>query len=159
MCHNWLLQRRAQQDARTPEKMKRNQSLVANGNLSLEEKKRKILRSLHRLEGLGILRPPQSENQILQMIAKVTARLLSAALHVSSVHHRFVLVLEILENAFKMILSRFQSGWILDICLKLLLFSLKLPYYSFASGMETEKGSEGLRYLRLCTVRMKVKHL
>ncbi|XP_030605093.1 ras GTPase-activating-like protein IQGAP3 [Archocentrus centrarchus] len=70
VCHNWLMQRRAQQDARTPEKLKRNQSLVANGNLSLEEKKRKILRSLHRLEGLGILKPPQSENQILQMIAK-----------------------------------------------------------------------------------------
>lgn len=72
VCHDWLMQRRAQQDARTPEKMKRNQSLVANGNLSLEEKKRKILRSLRRLEGLGTLKPPDSENQILQMIAKVT---------------------------------------------------------------------------------------
>ncbi|KAM9352702.1 ras GTPase-activating-like protein IQGAP3 [Symphorus nematophorus] len=70
VCHDWLMQRRARQDARTPEKMKRNQSLVANGNLSLEEKKRKILRSLCRLEGLGVLRSPQSENQILQMIAK-----------------------------------------------------------------------------------------
>ncbi|XP_008296555.1 ras GTPase-activating-like protein IQGAP3 [Stegastes partitus] len=70
VCHDWLVQRRARQDARTPEKMKRNQSLVANGNLSLEEKKRKILRSLRRLEGLGVLRAPQSENQILQMIAK-----------------------------------------------------------------------------------------
>ncbi|XP_037640441.1 ras GTPase-activating-like protein IQGAP3 isoform X2 [Sebastes umbrosus] len=69
-CHDWLMHRRAQQDARTPEKMKRNQSLVANGNLSLEEKKRKILRSLRRLEGLGVLKPPQTENQILQMIAK-----------------------------------------------------------------------------------------
>ncbi|XP_072249511.1 ras GTPase-activating-like protein IQGAP3 [Leuresthes tenuis] len=70
VCHDWLMQRRAQQDARTPEKMKRNQSLVANGNLSLEEKKRKILRSLRRLEGLGVLRPPGTENQILQMLAK-----------------------------------------------------------------------------------------
>ncbi|XP_040899613.1 ras GTPase-activating-like protein IQGAP3 [Toxotes jaculatrix] len=68
--HDWLMQRRAWQDARTPEKMKRNQSLVANGNLSLEEKKRKILRSLRRLEGLGVLRAPQTENQILQMIAR-----------------------------------------------------------------------------------------
>ncbi|XP_035529126.1 ras GTPase-activating-like protein IQGAP1 [Morone saxatilis] len=70
VCHDWLMQRRARQDALTPEKMKRNQSLVANGNLSLEEKKRKILRSLRRLEGLGVLKPPQPENQILQMIAK-----------------------------------------------------------------------------------------
>ncbi|XP_028984021.1 ras GTPase-activating-like protein IQGAP3 isoform X1 [Betta splendens] len=69
-CHNWLLQSRARQDARTPEKMKRNQSLVANGNLGVEEKKRKILRSLRRLELLGVLRPPEIENQILQMIAK-----------------------------------------------------------------------------------------
>uniref|UniRef100_A0A673CTI4 IQ motif containing GTPase activating protein 3 n=1 Tax=Sphaeramia orbicularis TaxID=375764 RepID=A0A673CTI4_9TELE len=69
-CHDWLMQRRARQDARTPEKLKRNQSLVADGNLRLEEKKRKIVRSLRRLEGMGVLRPPQSENQILQMIAK-----------------------------------------------------------------------------------------
>lgn len=75
-CHDWLVQRRAQQDARTPEKMKRNQSLVANGNLSLEEKKRRILRCLRRLEGLGVLRPPKAEDQILRMIAKVTGRAL-----------------------------------------------------------------------------------
>ncbi|XP_067456357.1 ras GTPase-activating-like protein IQGAP3 isoform X1 [Thunnus thynnus] len=70
VCHDWLMQRRARQDARTPEKMKRNQSLVADGNLSLEEKKRKILRSLRRLESLGVLKPPETHNQILQMIAK-----------------------------------------------------------------------------------------
>ncbi|XP_034534751.1 ras GTPase-activating-like protein IQGAP3 [Notolabrus celidotus] len=68
--HDWMVQRRARQDARTPDKLKRNQSLVANGNLSLEEKKRKIVRSLRRLEALGVLRPPQTENQILTMIAK-----------------------------------------------------------------------------------------
>lgn len=72
MCHDWLMQRRVQQDARTPEKMKRNPSLAANASLSLEEKKRKILRCLRRLEGLGVLKPAQTENQILQMIAKVT---------------------------------------------------------------------------------------
>ncbi|KAM7421703.1 hypothetical protein PAMA_015717 [Pampus argenteus] len=70
VCHDWLMQRRARQDARTPEKMKRNQSLIADGNLSLEEKKRKILRSLRRLETLGVLQPSQTQNQILQMIAK-----------------------------------------------------------------------------------------
>uniref|UniRef100_A0A8C5BF84 IQ motif containing GTPase activating protein 3 n=1 Tax=Gadus morhua TaxID=8049 RepID=A0A8C5BF84_GADMO len=66
--HGWMMQRRAQRDARTPDKMKRNQSLVADGNLSLEEKKRKIVRSLRRLEALGVLTPPDSEAQILQMI-------------------------------------------------------------------------------------------
>jgi len=53
--------------------MKRNESLVANGQLGLQEKKRKILRCLRRLEGLGVLRPAESSDQILQMIAKVTA--------------------------------------------------------------------------------------
>uniref|UniRef100_A0A8C7G3B2 IQ motif containing GTPase activating protein 3 n=1 Tax=Oncorhynchus kisutch TaxID=8019 RepID=A0A8C7G3B2_ONCKI len=48
--HGWMMHRRAQRDARTPEKMKRNQSIVADGNMSLEEKKRKIQRSLRRLE-------------------------------------------------------------------------------------------------------------
>lgn len=66
-----MMHRRAQRDARTPEKMKRNQSIVADGNLSLEEKKRKIQRSLRRLESLGVLTPPDSETQILQLIAKV----------------------------------------------------------------------------------------
>ncbi|XP_043972598.1 ras GTPase-activating-like protein IQGAP3 isoform X1 [Gambusia affinis] len=70
VCHGWLVQRRARQDALTPEKMKRNPSLVANGNLSLEEKKRKIIRSLRRLEALGVLRPPRAEEQLLQMVAK-----------------------------------------------------------------------------------------
>ncbi|XP_039662009.1 ras GTPase-activating-like protein IQGAP3 [Perca fluviatilis] len=70
VCHDWLIQRRARQDARTPDKMKTNESLVANGNLSLEEKKRKILRCLRRLEGLGVLRAPNPEDQILQTIAK-----------------------------------------------------------------------------------------
>lgn len=70
-CHDWLVQRRTQQDARTPDKLKRNQSLIANGKLSLEEKKRKILRNLRRLEGLGVLRQDESERQILQMLAKV----------------------------------------------------------------------------------------
>uniref|UniRef100_A0A4W5MJU1 IQ motif containing GTPase activating protein 3 n=1 Tax=Hucho hucho TaxID=62062 RepID=A0A4W5MJU1_9TELE len=63
--HGWMMHRRAQRDARTPEKMKRNQSIVADGNLSLEEKKRKIQRSLRRLESLGVLTPPDSETQIL----------------------------------------------------------------------------------------------
>uniref|UniRef100_W5K300 IQ motif containing GTPase activating protein 3 n=1 Tax=Astyanax mexicanus TaxID=7994 RepID=W5K300_ASTMX len=66
--HGWMMHRRAQRDARTPEKMKRNQSLIADSNLSLEEKKRKIQRSLRRLEALGVLTPPDSETQILQLI-------------------------------------------------------------------------------------------
>lgn len=66
------MQRRAQQEALTPEKIKRNPTLIANSSLSLEEKKRKILKSLCRLEASGVLESPHSENQILHMIAKVT---------------------------------------------------------------------------------------
>uniref|UniRef100_A0A8C9VMN6 IQ motif containing GTPase activating protein 3 n=1 Tax=Scleropages formosus TaxID=113540 RepID=A0A8C9VMN6_SCLFO len=59
--HCWMMKQRAQLDARTPEKMKRNKSLIADGNLSLEEKKRKIQRSLRRLEALGVRTYPGVE--------------------------------------------------------------------------------------------------
>ncbi|KAA0702572.1 Ras GTPase-activating-like protein IQGAP3 [Triplophysa tibetana] len=68
--HGWMIHQRAQREARTPEKMKRNQSLIADGNLTLEEKKRKIQRNLRRLESLGTLTPPDSHSQILCLIAK-----------------------------------------------------------------------------------------
>ncbi|XP_051576134.1 ras GTPase-activating-like protein IQGAP3 [Myxocyprinus asiaticus] len=68
--HGWMMHQRAQRDARTPEKMKRNQSLIADGNLTLEEKKRKIQRNLRRLESMGALTPPDTHKQILQLIAK-----------------------------------------------------------------------------------------
>ncbi|XP_051999765.1 ras GTPase-activating-like protein IQGAP3 [Xyrauchen texanus] len=68
--HGWMMHQRAQRDARTPEKMKRNQSLIADGNLTLEEKKRKIQRNLRRLESMGALTPPDTHTQILQLIAK-----------------------------------------------------------------------------------------
>uniref|UniRef100_A0A8C1RKS0 IQ motif containing GTPase activating protein 3 n=1 Tax=Cyprinus carpio TaxID=7962 RepID=A0A8C1RKS0_CYPCA len=68
--HGWMMHQRAQRDAQTPEKMKRNQSLIADGNLTLEEKKRKIQRNLRRLETIGALSPPDTHTQILQLIAK-----------------------------------------------------------------------------------------
>uniref|UniRef100_A0A8C1RL25 IQ motif containing GTPase activating protein 3 n=1 Tax=Cyprinus carpio TaxID=7962 RepID=A0A8C1RL25_CYPCA len=66
--HGWMMHQRAQRDAQTPEKMKRNQSLIADGNLTLEEKKRKIQRNLRRLETIGALSPPDTHTQILQLI-------------------------------------------------------------------------------------------
>ncbi|XP_072316674.1 ras GTPase-activating-like protein IQGAP3 [Eucyclogobius newberryi] len=68
--HNWLVQSRARQDAQTPEKLKRNESLMANSNLSLEQKKRKILRCLRQLETQGVLQSATTEGAILNMIAK-----------------------------------------------------------------------------------------
>lgn len=40
------MRRRALRDAQTPDKLKRNRSLAANSQLSVEEKKRKIIRNL-----------------------------------------------------------------------------------------------------------------
>lgn len=68
------MQRRAQREALTPEKMRRDEWLLGNSNLSLEEKKRKILKSLSRLEAAGLLEAPHSHHQILHMIAKVSHR-------------------------------------------------------------------------------------
>uniref|UniRef100_A0AAV2MF34 Ras GTPase-activating-like protein IQGAP3 n=1 Tax=Knipowitschia caucasica TaxID=637954 RepID=A0AAV2MF34_KNICA len=68
--HNWLVQSRARQDACSPDKLKRNESLMANGSLGLEQKKRKILRNLRRLEAQGVLQASTTEGAILSMIAK-----------------------------------------------------------------------------------------
>ncbi|KAJ4923794.1 hypothetical protein JOQ06_028049 [Pogonophryne albipinna] len=67
LSHDWLLQRRAQQDALRPRQLQRNESLAANGRLRLHEKKKKILRNLRRLQGvLG----GGGEDHMLQIIAK-----------------------------------------------------------------------------------------
>lgn len=66
------MQRRAQREALTPEKMKREQWLLSNSSLSLEEKKKKIVKSVSRLEASGLLEAPHSHSQILHMIAQVT---------------------------------------------------------------------------------------
>ncbi|KAK5931495.1 hypothetical protein CesoFtcFv8_000210 [Champsocephalus esox] len=67
LSHDWLLQRRAQQDALRPRQLQRNESLAANGRLRLHEKKKKILRNLRRLQGvLG----EEGEDHMLQIIAK-----------------------------------------------------------------------------------------
>lgn len=68
------MQRRAQREALTPQKMKRDEWLLSNSSLSLEEKKKKILKNVSRLEALGLLQAPHSHTQILHLIAKVTNR-------------------------------------------------------------------------------------
>ncbi|KAM9853558.1 ras GTPase-activating-like protein IQGAP3 [Aulostomus maculatus] len=70
VCHYSLIQQRVRQEACLLERMTRNQSLVSDCNVTLGVKKRKIERYLCHLEGLGILTPPHSHNQILLMIAK-----------------------------------------------------------------------------------------
>ncbi|XP_072405007.1 ras GTPase-activating-like protein IQGAP3 isoform X2 [Chiloscyllium punctatum] len=68
--HRRLVQRRAQRDARTPEKLKRNHSLVHDGKLSIEEKKRKIIRSLRKLEAAGVISAANGYQQLVNEIAR-----------------------------------------------------------------------------------------
>ncbi|KAJ3604604.1 hypothetical protein NHX12_029344, partial [Muraenolepis orangiensis] len=51
--HGQIVERRAVQDAQTPEGLKTNQMALEDGQLPLEQKKRKILRNLRTLEQAG----------------------------------------------------------------------------------------------------------
>ncbi|XP_068778364.1 ras GTPase-activating-like protein IQGAP3 isoform X1 [Struthio camelus] len=68
--HSHLMHRRALQDARTPDKLKRNRSLTGNSQLSMEEKKRKVIRNLRRLESLGIVDSADGYQGIVNEMAK-----------------------------------------------------------------------------------------
>ncbi|NXG38687.1 IQGA3 protein, partial [Dromaius novaehollandiae] len=68
--HSHLMRRRALRDARTPDKLKRNRSLAGNSQLSMEEKKRKVIRNLRRLESLGVVDSADEYQGIVNEMAK-----------------------------------------------------------------------------------------
>ncbi|XP_063803170.1 ras GTPase-activating-like protein IQGAP3 isoform X2 [Pseudophryne corroboree] len=68
--HYNLMHQRALQDAQTPEKMRRHRSLLGNCQLSIEDKKRKIIRNLRKLESLGLVSFDNQYQDIINMIAK-----------------------------------------------------------------------------------------
>ncbi|KAM9623057.1 ras GTPase-activating-like protein IQGAP3 [Morphnus guianensis] len=68
--HDHLMHRRALRDAQTPAKLKRNHSLAANSQLSMEEKKRKIIRNLQRLEILGLVDSAHQYQELINELAK-----------------------------------------------------------------------------------------
>ncbi|XP_027554967.1 ras GTPase-activating-like protein IQGAP3 [Neopelma chrysocephalum] len=68
--HDRLVHRRALQDAQTPTQLKRHHSLAANGQLSMEEKKRKIIRNLRRLESLGLVDSAHQYQELIDELAK-----------------------------------------------------------------------------------------
>ncbi|KAM6330915.1 LOW QUALITY PROTEIN: ras GTPase-activating-like protein IQGAP3 [Alca torda] len=68
--HDHLMHRRALRDAQTPAKLKRNRSLAANSQLSMEEKKRKIIRNLRRLESLGLVDSAHQYQELIDELAK-----------------------------------------------------------------------------------------
>ncbi|NXM78550.1 IQGA3 protein, partial [Serilophus lunatus] len=69
-AHDRLVHRRALQDAQTPTQLKRHRSLTANGQLSMEEKKRKIIRNLRRLESQGLVDSAHQYQEIVDELAK-----------------------------------------------------------------------------------------
>lgn len=65
------MHQRALKDARTPEKLKRHRSLLGTSQIPMEEKKRKIIRNLRKLESLGLVSSNNQYQDIINMIAKV----------------------------------------------------------------------------------------
>ncbi|KAM6309476.1 ras GTPase-activating-like protein IQGAP3 [Podargus strigoides] len=68
--HDRLVQRRALRDAQTPAGLRRNRSLAANSQLSMEEKKRKVIRNLRRLQSLGLVDPAHQYQELVNELAK-----------------------------------------------------------------------------------------
>lgn len=66
------MHRRALRDVQTPAKLQRNRSLAANSQLSMEEKKRKIIRNLRRLESLGLVDSAHQYQELINELAKVS---------------------------------------------------------------------------------------
>lgn len=65
-----LVEKRAILDSKTPEKMKHSQSIF-EGQLPIEQKKRKIQRNLRTLEQAGLVSSATKYQEIINEIAKV----------------------------------------------------------------------------------------
>ncbi|NP_001082588.1 IQ motif containing GTPase activating protein 2 S homeolog [Xenopus laevis] len=68
--HLVVIERRSRIDAKTPDKMKRSHSVFEDGQLPLEQKKRKILRNLRTLEQAGLVTEESKYQEIIIEIAK-----------------------------------------------------------------------------------------
>ncbi|XP_053303934.1 ras GTPase-activating-like protein IQGAP2 isoform X2 [Spea bombifrons] len=68
--HLKVIEKRVALDAKTPDKMKRSQSVLEDGQLPLEQKKRKILRNLRTLEQAGLVTEGMKYQEIINEIAK-----------------------------------------------------------------------------------------
>ncbi|XP_038621907.1 ras GTPase-activating-like protein IQGAP2 isoform X2 [Tachyglossus aculeatus] len=68
--HSKAMENRAILDSKTPEEMKRSQSMLEDGQLPLEQKKRKIQRNLRTLEQGGLVTAENKYQEILTEIAK-----------------------------------------------------------------------------------------
>ncbi|KFV62186.1 Ras GTPase-activating-like IQGAP2, partial [Dryobates pubescens] len=68
--HLKLVEKRAILDSKTPEKMKHTQSVFEDGQLPIEQKKRKIQRNLRTLEQAGLVSSETKYQEIINEIAK-----------------------------------------------------------------------------------------
>uniref|UniRef100_A0A3P9M2K9 IQ motif containing GTPase activating protein 2 n=1 Tax=Oryzias latipes TaxID=8090 RepID=A0A3P9M2K9_ORYLA len=68
--HTKMLERRAAQDAQTPEGLKSSPAVLEDGQLPLEQKKRKILRNLRNLEQAGLAMASNNYQDLINDIAK-----------------------------------------------------------------------------------------
>ncbi|XP_026573639.1 ras GTPase-activating-like protein IQGAP2 isoform X3 [Pseudonaja textilis] len=68
--HIKIIEKRAILDSKTPEKMKYSRSILEEGQLPLEQKKRKIQRNLRTLEQAGLVSSENKYQEIINEIAK-----------------------------------------------------------------------------------------
>ncbi|XP_072290107.1 ras GTPase-activating-like protein IQGAP2 [Eucyclogobius newberryi] len=68
--HTKVIERRAVQDAQTPERLKSSAAVQEDGQLPLEQKKRKILRNLRNLEQAGAVTAANKYQDLINDIAK-----------------------------------------------------------------------------------------
>uniref|UniRef100_A0A3Q2P197 IQ motif containing GTPase activating protein 2 n=1 Tax=Fundulus heteroclitus TaxID=8078 RepID=A0A3Q2P197_FUNHE len=68
--HAKLVQRRADQDAQTPEGLKSSPAVLEDGHLPLEQKKRKISRNLRNLDQAGLVTASNKYQDLINDIAK-----------------------------------------------------------------------------------------
>ncbi|KAM8793472.1 ras GTPase-activating-like protein IQGAP2 [Eudromia elegans] len=68
--HLKIVEKRAILDSKTPEKMKHSQSIFEDGQLPIEQKKRKIQRNLQTLEQAGLVSSAIKYQEIINEIAK-----------------------------------------------------------------------------------------
>ncbi|XP_072106291.1 ras GTPase-activating-like protein IQGAP1, partial [Mobula birostris] len=71
--HQRAMQRRAIRDAKTPEKIKRNQLEEEENQMTLTEKKEKIVQNLKKLAALGKVNPQNKYQDLINDVAKVTS--------------------------------------------------------------------------------------
>lgn len=75
-----VVERRAVQDAQTPEGFKSSPAVLEDSQLPLEQKKRKIQRNLRSLEQAGLVNAENKYQDVINDISKVREHLLDGKL-------------------------------------------------------------------------------